>query len=97
MLLYEVQRIFLPQDVPAPPALTGAPPKCGSRLERTPHWARPGWVATRLPHGLGEDLRYPRSPGHPSEPKQALITRVHYWGDMVTLGQNQEDDFLGPR
>ena len=63
-LLHKMQRVLLPRNVLAPPALARAPPKCGRRLERTPHGARPGWAAARFPDGVGEDLRDAWSPGH---------------------------------
>ena len=94
-LLHEVQRIFLPRDVPTPPTLTGAPLECGRPPERASHGARPARAATRFPDGRGEDLRDPRSPGYRGQSKQALVTLVHYRGDVVTLGQDEADDLLG--
>ena len=79
-LLHKVQRVLLPRDVPAPPALTWAPPQGGRHVERARHRAGPGRAAARFIDGLGENLGDPWSLGHPGQPEQPLVPRVHYRG-----------------
>ena len=95
-LLHEVPGVFLPWDVPAPPALARGPAQGGRRAERAPHRARPGWAAPQFPDSLGEDMGDPRPPGQPGQPEEALISRVHDWGHAMPLGKDGEDDLLGP-
>ena len=53
-------------------------------------------AAARLPNGLGDNLGDPRSLGHPGQPEQPRVPRVHYRGDAAPLGQDREDNVLGP-
>ena len=95
-LLHEVQRVLLPRDILALPALARAPAQGGRRAERVPHRARPGKAAPRFPDSLGEDLGDSRPPGHTGQPEEPLVPRVHDRGDKVPVGKDGEDNLLGP-
>ena len=43
---------FLPRNVQVTTFFASGPPHGGRRLESTPNWARPDWLATGFPNGL---------------------------------------------